>query len=84
MFFEVVMAYDKDGKSGTTGVYVGDDVGDYMEAAGHSLAQNVNILDKPLKKVVAIMQGQTNSTAPGSPTSLLPAPAMAWPTAANS
>ncbi len=57
MFFEVVMAYDKDGKLGHTGVYVGDDVETYMEAARASLAQNVNLLDKPLKKVVAIMQG---------------------------
>ena len=56
MFFEVVMAYDEDGKLGHTGVYVGDELETYLDAAKASREQNINIVP-PLKKVVAVMQG---------------------------
>ena len=56
MFFQVVMAYDEDGKLGHTGVYVGDDVDTYLDAAKASKEQNITIVP-PLKKVVAVMQG---------------------------
>ena len=56
MFFEVVMAYDEDGKLGHTGVYVGDDLDTYLDAAKASREQNITIVP-PLKKVVAVMQG---------------------------
>ncbi|MFA7185191.1 MAG: lactate racemase domain-containing protein [Victivallales bacterium] len=56
MFFQVVMAYDEDGKLGHTGVYVGDDLDTYLQAAKASRKQNITIVP-PLKKVVAVMQG---------------------------
>ncbi len=56
MFFQVVMAYDEDGKLGHTGVYAGDDLGTYLDAAKASRKQNITIVP-PLKKVVAVMQG---------------------------
>ena len=55
-YFEVVMAYDTAGVLQHTGVYVGDDVETYMEAARASREQNITIVS-PLKKVVAVMQG---------------------------
>ncbi len=55
-YFEVTMAYDDAGKLGHTGVYVGDDLDVYLDAAKASRAQNVTIVP-PLKKVVAVMQG---------------------------
>ncbi len=57
LFFEVVMAYDEKGRLGHTGVYVGDDLETYLMAAKASLKRNVTVLEKPLKKVVAVMQG---------------------------
>jgi nickel-dependent lactate racemase len=56
MFFQVVMAYDENGKLGHTGVYVGDDLNTYLAAAKASRKQNITIVP-PLKKVVAVMQG---------------------------
>lgn len=56
MFFQVVMAYDDEGKLGHTGIFVGDDVDTYLEAAKQSREQNITIVP-PLKKVVAVMQG---------------------------
>ncbi|MBR3219255.1 MAG: hypothetical protein IKF77_04980, partial [Thermoguttaceae bacterium] len=55
-YFEVVMAYDQRGNLGHTGVYVGDDVDTYLMAARASRRQNITIVE-PLKKVVAVMQG---------------------------
>lgn len=55
-FFEVVMAYDENGKLGHTGVYVGNDLDTYLDAAKASRAQNITVV-QPLKKVVAVMQG---------------------------
>ncbi|MDD4180778.1 MAG: lactate racemase domain-containing protein [Victivallaceae bacterium] len=56
MYFQVVMAYDDNGKLGHTGVYVGDDLETYLAGARASREQNITIVP-PLKKVVAIMQG---------------------------
>ena len=56
MFFQVVMAYDEAGKLGHTGVYVGDEPDTYLAAAEASREQNITIVP-PLKKVVAVMQG---------------------------
>lgn len=55
-FFEVVMAYDDQGQLGHTGVYVGNDLETYLDAAKASRSQNITIVP-PLKKVVAVMQG---------------------------
>ncbi|MDO4573882.1 MAG: lactate racemase domain-containing protein [Planctomycetia bacterium] len=56
VFFEVVMAYDENGQLGHTGVYVGDDLDTYLDAAKASRDQNITVVP-PLKKVVAVMQG---------------------------
>lgn len=55
-YFEVVMAYDSKGELCHTGVFVGDDEETYLEAARLSREQNITIVP-PLKKVVAVMQG---------------------------
>ncbi|HRU05148.1 MAG TPA: lactate racemase domain-containing protein [Candidatus Brocadiia bacterium] len=55
-YFELVMAYGKDGRLVHTGVYVGDDVETYLAAARASMRQNITLVE-PLKKVVAVMQG---------------------------
>ena len=55
-YIEVVMAYDKNGKLGHTGFYAGDDLDTYLAGARASREQNINIVP-PLKKVVAVMQG---------------------------
>lgn len=56
MFFQVVMAYDEEGRLNHTGVYVGDDLETYLQGAKTSQKQNITITP-PLKKVVAVMQG---------------------------
>lgn len=55
-YFEVVMAYNDAGQLVHTGVYAGDDVETYLEAARASQKQNITVVE-PLKKIVAVMQG---------------------------
>lgn len=42
----------------TTGIYVGDDLETYLMAAEKSKAQNVTVLDEPIKKIVAYMHSE--------------------------
>ena len=55
-YFQVVMAYDSEGKLAHTGVYAGDDTETYMAAARAARERNITVVP-PLKKVVAVMQG---------------------------
>ncbi len=55
-YFEVVMAYNEEGKLEHAGVFVGDDLDTYMAAATLSRSLNITAVP-PLKKVVAVMQG---------------------------
>ncbi|MCF7837672.1 MAG: lactate racemase domain-containing protein [Candidatus Marinimicrobia bacterium] len=55
-YFMVTMAYNEHGQLGHTGVYVGDELDTYLAAAQASQAQNIT-RTAPLKKVVAVMQG---------------------------
>ncbi|MDO4585989.1 MAG: lactate racemase domain-containing protein [Planctomycetia bacterium] len=55
-YIEVVMAYDDNGILGHTGFYAGDDLETYFAGARASEKQNITIVP-PLKKVVAVMQG---------------------------
>jgi len=55
-FFEVVMAYDAQGELRHIGAFVGDDLDTYLDAAKLSRERNITIVP-PLKKVVAVMQG---------------------------
>jgi nickel-dependent lactate racemase len=54
--FEVVMAYDDQGELQHIGAFVGDDLDTYLNAAKLSRERNITIVP-PLKKVVAVMQG---------------------------
>jgi nickel-dependent lactate racemase len=56
VFIQLVMAYSNDGKLVHTGFYCGNDTDTYLLAAKQSMSENVTIVP-PLKKVVAIMQG---------------------------
>ena len=40
-----------------TGVYVGDDLDTYLQAARQSHAENITVLDEPIQKIVCLMQG---------------------------
>ncbi|MGL4594925.1 MAG: lactate racemase domain-containing protein [Thermoguttaceae bacterium] len=55
-YFQVVMAYNDANQLVHTGVYAGDDVETYLAAARASQKQNITVVP-PLKKVVAVMQG---------------------------
>lgn len=56
VYIQVVMAYNDVGQLVHTGFYCGDDIDTYLLAAKQSMAENITIVP-PLKKVVAIMQG---------------------------
>jgi len=56
-YVQVVMARDPGGRLVHTGFYAGDDLETYLAAARQSLQQNITVLDEPLQKVVAVMQG---------------------------
>ncbi len=56
VYIQVVMAYNNAGNLVHTGFYCGDDLDTYLLAAKQSKAENITIVP-PLKKVVAIMQG---------------------------
>lgn len=55
-YFQVVMAYDDQGQLGHIGAFAGDDVETYLQAAQLSQDRNITRVP-PLKKVVAVMQG---------------------------
>lgn len=55
-YIQVVMKYNEQGKLVHSGFYCGDDLDTYMLAAKQSLTENITKVP-PLKKVVAIMQG---------------------------
>lgn len=55
-YFQVVMAYDEAGELAHIGVYAGDDQATYLAAARASHQRNVTVVP-PLRKVVAVMQG---------------------------
>jgi nickel-dependent lactate racemase len=55
-YFMVTMKYDAKSELVHSGVYCGDDVDTYLLAAEQSQAENITVVE-PLKKVVAVMQG---------------------------
>ncbi len=55
-YFQVVMAYDDKNELVHTGVFAGEDVETYLGAARLSQKQTITVVP-PLKKVVAVMQG---------------------------
>ncbi|MFU8781034.1 MAG: lactate racemase domain-containing protein [Kiritimatiellia bacterium] len=56
VYLQVTMQRDADNKLVHSGVYVGDDLETYLMAAKRSRSQNITIFDKPIKKIVAVMQ----------------------------
>ncbi|HEX4150304.1 MAG TPA: lactate racemase domain-containing protein [Pirellulales bacterium] len=55
-YVQVVMARDASDALVHTGVYVGDDLETYLAAARQSREQNITVFDKPVKKMVCVMQ----------------------------
>jgi nickel-dependent lactate racemase len=56
VYLQVVMQRDANNKLVHSGVYVGDDLETYLQAARRSKAQNITVFDEPVKKIVAVMQ----------------------------
>jgi len=56
VYVQVVMNDDDRGKLVHTGVFVGDDLDTYLDAARLSREQNITVFDEPVKKIVAVMQ----------------------------
>ncbi|MBN2580213.1 MAG: DUF2088 domain-containing protein [Pirellulales bacterium] len=57
VYVQLVLARNPQGELVHTGVFVGDDLETYLEAARLSRGQNITVLDEPLNKVVCVMQG---------------------------
>ena len=56
VYLQIVMHRDEQQKLVTSGLFVGDDLETYLEAARLSREQNITVFDKPIKKIVAVMQ----------------------------
>jgi len=56
VYLQIVMRRDEQNKLVTSGIYVGEDLETYLEAARASRDQNITVFDKPLQKIVAVMQ----------------------------
>lgn len=56
VYVQVVMSYDDTGSLIHTGVFVGDDLDTYLDAAKLSREQNITVFDEPVDKIVAVMQ----------------------------
>ncbi len=56
VYVQIVMQRDAENKLVTSALYVGDDLETYLLAARRSRDQNITIFDKPVKKIVAVMQ----------------------------
>ncbi|HEY6081791.1 MAG TPA: lactate racemase domain-containing protein [Polyangiaceae bacterium] len=56
VYLQLVMDRDPAGQLVHSGVYVGDDLETYLMAARRSRAQNITLFEKPVQKLVAVMQ----------------------------
>lgn len=56
VFFQIVMRRDETNRLVTSGIYVGDDLETYLSAARTSREQNITVFDRPVKKIIAVMQ----------------------------
>ncbi len=56
LYVQIVMKRDENNKLVMCGLFVGDDMETYLEAARLSKKENITTFDKPIKKVVAVMQ----------------------------
>ena len=56
VYLQIVMRRDDENHLVTSGIYVGDDLETYLDAAKASRDQNITLFDQPVKKIVAVMQ----------------------------
>lgn len=56
VYFQIVMQRDPANRLVTSGIFVGDDLETYLQAARLSREQNITVFAKPVKKIVAVMQ----------------------------
>jgi nickel-dependent lactate racemase len=56
VYFQIVMQRDGSNRLVTSGLYIGDDLDTYLQAARRSREQNIAVFEKPIKKIVAVMQ----------------------------
>jgi nickel-dependent lactate racemase len=56
VYVQVVLARNAAGQLVHTGVFVGDDLETYLQAARQSRQQNITVFDEPIRKVVCVMQ----------------------------
>ncbi len=57
LYIQLVLSRDASDQLVTTGVFVGDELDTYLQAAMLSREQNIATFDEPLTKVVCVMQG---------------------------
>ena len=57
LYVQVTMRRNEENELVHTGVYVGDDLDTYLDAARQSREENITVLDEPLERVVCVMQG---------------------------
>lgn len=56
VYLQIVMQRDAQNRLVTSGLFIGDDLETYLAAARRSRSQNITVFDKPVKKIVAVMQ----------------------------
>ena len=56
LYVQVVLARNQRNELVHTGVFVGDDLETYLQAARQSREQNITLFEEPVKKIVCVMQ----------------------------
>ena len=56
LYVQIVMARNARNELVHTGVFVGDDLDTYLQAARQSSAQNITVFDEPVERMVCVMQ----------------------------
>jgi nickel-dependent lactate racemase len=56
LYVQIVMARNQANELVHTGLFVGDDLETYLQAARQSRSQNITIFDSPVQKMVCVMQ----------------------------
>jgi nickel-dependent lactate racemase len=56
VYLQIVMQRDAENQLVTSGLFIGDDLETYLQAAHLSREQNITVFEKPVKKMVAVMQ----------------------------
>ena len=56
VYLQIVMRRDAENRLVTSGLFIGNDLETYLQAARLSREQNITVFDQPVKKMVAVMQ----------------------------